>query len=241
MPLQHEPLEIQAEIISGDLLIPLNTVHDRTEVPRGDTAYNLSYLFDVHGPEGPGMHGHDDDDTGMENTTPEIVAGEGTHCAPLPHPNAMHGTEGPRVHEHDDNDAGMEHGTDTVPEDKPEGQAEETYTSEPESIFKPIIIILIASVSLGIAGLVLVDLETLVEWEILPSCFPLPIDENDREVGRKVRNVQAHPPKKLVEVKERAGSWRTSIRFNQIAEEEYEKDHEMAVYNALRGKLLKMY
>ena len=53
--------------------------------------------------------------------------------------------------------------------------------------------------------------------------------------------MQAHPPKKLVEVKERAGSWRTSIRFNQIAEEEYEKDHEMAVYNALRDKLLKMY
>ena len=53
--------------------------------------------------------------------------------------------------------------------------------------------------------------------------------------------MQAHPPKKLVEVKERAGSWRTSIRFNQIGEEEYEKDHEMAVYDALRNKLLKMY
>merc|ERR1711888_559369 len=88
---------------------------------------------------------------------------------------------------------------------------------------------------------VLVDLETLVNWGILPDCFPLPMDENDREVGRKVRNVQAIPPKKLVEVKERAGSWRTSIKFNQVTEEEYEAEHEMAVYKTLRNKLLKMY
>ncbi|MEL6804493.1 MAG: hypothetical protein AAFO91_12020, partial [Bacteroidota bacterium] len=88
---------------------------------------------------------------------------------------------------------------------------------------------------------VLVDLESLVQWGILPSCFPLPINEDDREVGRKVRNIQTLPPKKLVDVKERAGSWRSSIKFNQIVEEEYETDHEMAVYNALRGKLLKMY
>ena len=67
---------------------------------------------------------------------------------------------------------------------------------------------------------VLVDLETLVDWGILPSCFPLPIDENDREVCRKVRNVKDQSPRKLVEVKERAGSWRTKIKFNQIAEEE---------------------
>ena len=74
---------------------------------------------------------------------------------------------------------------------------------------------------------VLVDLESLVQWGILPSCFPLPINEDDREVGRKVRNVQTQPPKKLVDVKERAGSWRTSIKFNQIVEEEYETDHEI--------------
>ena len=82
---------------------------------------------------------------------------------------------------------------------------------------------------------VLVDLETLVEWGILPSCFPLPIDENGREVCRKVRKVKDQSPRKLVEVKERAG------KFNQITEEEYEKDHEMAVYSKLRNKLLEMY
>ena len=49
---------------------------------------------------------------------------------------------------------------------------------------------------------VLVDLESLVQWGILPSCFPLPINEDDREVGRKVRNIQTQPPKKLVDVKE---------------------------------------
>ena len=53
--------------------------------------------------------------------------------------------------------------------------------------------------------------------------------------------MKTQSPKKLVEVKERAGSWRTDIRFNQIGEEEYEQDHEMAVYNKLRNKLLKMY
>ena len=88
---------------------------------------------------------------------------------------------------------------------------------------------------------VLVDLETLVDWGILPRCFPLPIDENDREVCRKVRNVKDQSPRKLVEVKERAGSWRTDIKFHQITEEEYEKDHEIAVYSKLRDKLLKMY
>ena len=51
---------------------------------------------------------------------------------------------------------------------------------------------------------------------IPPSCLPPPI-ENDREDGRKVRNVRPHSPK-LVGVKERAGSWRTNIKFNQIAE-----------------------
>ena len=87
---------------------------------------------------------------------------------------------------------------------------------------------------------VLVDLETLVHWGIIPDCFPLPMDENEREVSR-VRNVQEVTPKKLVEVKERSGSWRTSIKFNQVTEEEYEAEHEMAVYKTLRNKLLKMY
>ena len=64
---------------------------------------------------------------------------------------------------------------------------------------------------------------------IPPSCLPPPI-ENDREDGRKVRNVIAHLPK-LVGVKERAGSYRTNIKFNQIAEEEHEKDQEMTVFN----------
>ena len=85
---------------------------------------------------------------------------------------------------------------------------------------------------------VLVDLETLINWGIIPDCFPLPMDENEREVSR-VRNVQKATPKKLVEVKERAGSWRTSIKFNQVTEEEYEAEHQMAVYKTLRNKLLK--
>ena len=44
---------------------------------------------------------------------------------------------------------------------------------------------------------VLVNLETLVDWGLLPDCFPLPIDVNDRVGGKgKVRSSKDQAPKK---------------------------------------------
>ena len=53
--------------------------------------------------------------------------------------------------------------------------------------------------------------------------------------------MREHQPEKLVHINERIGSWRTNIRFNQITEEKFEEDHEVAVYTHLRNKLLKQF
>ena len=52
---------------------------------------------------------------------------------------------------------------------------------------------------------------------------------------------EEHRPEKLVEINERVGSWRRNIRFNQVTEEKFEQDHEVAVYTHLRNKLLKQF
>ena len=39
-----------------------------------------------------------------------------------------------------------------------------------------------------------VDLKTLMDWGILPECFPLPIDINDRVGGTKVRGLKGDRP-----------------------------------------------
>ena len=53
---------------------------------------------------------------------------------------------------------------------------------------------------------------------------------NDRVVGaleaiRKVKETE-HTPEILVNIKERVGSLRTGIKFNQVTEEKFKKDHE---------------
>ena len=58
------------------------------------------------------------------------------------------------------------------------------------------------------------------------------MDINDRVGGTKetrVRGVKEadQVPKKIVDIKERVGSWRTDIKFNQISEKEFERDHEL--------------
>ena len=82
---------------------------------------------------------------------------------------------------------------------------------------------------------VLVGLDTLVSWGIVPTCFPLPMSSSDRARESRqqpcfVRAVKEHRPEKLVEINERVGSWRTNIKFNQVTEEKFEQDHEVAVY-----------
>ena len=59
----------------------------------------------------------------------------------------------------------------------------------------------------------------------------------------RVRGVKEsdHVLKKIVDCKERVGSWRTDIKFNQMTEEEFERDHELEVYSHLKKKPIKMY
>ena len=38
-----------------------------------------------------------------------------------------------------------------------------------------------------------------------------------------------HIPEKMGNIKERVGSWRADIKFNQVTAEKYENDHEIEV------------
>ena len=68
--------------------------------------------------------------------------------------------------------------------------------------------------------------------------FPPPHGRQDR-----ARNVnQANDiPKKMVDIKERVGSWRTDIKFAQISEEEFVQEHEKKVFTDLRKRLIKIF
>ena len=57
---------------------------------------------------------------------------------------------------------------------------------------------------------VLVDLETLIEWGIIPECFPLPINIHDRVGSVKETKVWGvrksdHVPKKIVDLMSKFG------------------------------------
>ena len=60
------------------------------------------------------------------------------------------------------------------------------------------------------ANKILVDLETFVEWSIIPKCFPLLMNTEDL-----VRNAKEADdiPNKIVDIKEHIGLWRTDIKF----------------------------
>ena len=98
-------------------------------------------------------------------------------------------------------------------------------------------------------GEILIGMETLITWGIIPECFPLPMNINDR-VGaardtvpsfvRKVKETE-HTHEKLVDIKERVGSWRIGIKFNQVTKEKFEKYHEIEVFDHLKKKLLKQF
>ena len=135
------------------------------------------------------------------------------HCDLLLLLNTVHGPERPGMHEHNEN-SGMEHGTDIVPE-----------TTDGDIIAHSNLSLLFNEVHKGPGNFQCretfppdPEMQRFREpLGTLPSCSPLPI--NDREVDRKVRNIKAHSPK-LVGVKERAGTWWTNIKLNQMAEEE---------------------
>ena len=59
---------------------------------------------------------------------------------------------------------------------------------------------------------ILDDLGTLIQWTIIPKCFPLPMDSRER--AHTVKNVKGAThdiPKKKINIKERQGSFRTNI------------------------------
>jgi lambda repressor-like predicted transcriptional regulator len=61
---------------------------------------------------------------------------------------------------------------------------------------------------------ILIDVQSLVEWSILPPNFPEPQDPKE-----KVRLTKSVPKTKLAEVEESKGSERTSIKFPRSQEE----------------------
>jgi hypothetical protein len=71
---------------------------------------------------------------------------------------------------------------------------------------------------------ILIDVQSLVDWSILPANFPEPQDPKE-----KVRLTKTVPKTKLVEIKERKGSERTSIKFKRSQEEQsdIENNNEM--------------
>ena len=75
---------------------------------------------------------------------------------------------------------------------------------------------------------ILVGLDSLISWNIVPSSFPLPMSFSDRAGQSRhelcyVRSVKEHKPERLVSIQERVGSWRTEINFNQaLTEEQFE-------------------
>ena len=64
---------------------------------------------------------------------------------------------------------------------------------------------------------ILLDLNTLMDWTILPKNFPQPMDESERESKKKVKKVSVKDTKvNLSEVTEKKGSERTRIKFNEL-------------------------
>ena len=84
---------------------------------------------------------------------------------------------------------------------------------------------------------ILIDLDLLVEWSILPKNFPLPMDEEERET--KVKKVTIKDKKvKLVEINQKKGSNRSQMKFSSQEEEDFDSNKQM---QDLRERLLKEY
>ena len=82
---------------------------------------------------------------------------------------------------------------------------------------------------------ILLDLDLLKEWSILPKNFPLSMDKSERET--KVQKVTIKDTRlKLVEITEKKGSVRTKMKFNELQEESNDSSEQM---EKLRETLLK--
>ena len=86
---------------------------------------------------------------------------------------------------------------------------------------------------------ILLDLNTLIEWSILPKNFPQPMNEKDRETKKKVKKVSVVDTKmKLIDVKEKKESQRTRIVFNEQDEGNFDNNQKMG---QLRDTFLKEF
>ena len=89
---------------------------------------------------------------------------------------------------------------------------------------------------------ILIDLDSLIKWSIVPPNFPFP--QQDSEKSNKVRQVKPAdldlPVKntKLVDIHEKNGSMRTSLAFKSIGVEEFER---MEDFSKLRRALLREF
>ena len=71
--------------------------------------------------------------------------------------------------------------------------------------------------------------------------FPLPIDRNMRESPEKVRlmnNENKRNPTKLVDILERQGSMRSSLKFHEVDEDTIDIDRELS---KIKKRLLQKY
>ena len=69
-----------------------------------------------------------------------------------------------------------------------------------------------ALVAKNAGNAVLLNLNTLIDWTILPPNFPQPMDKNERESKKKARKLTVKNSKvKPVEISEQRGSVRTKI------------------------------
>ena len=81
----------------------------------------------------------------------------------------------------------------------------------------------------------MIDLQSLIDWKILPPNFPCPMDPREAEKST-VRWTKEKT--KLVDIKERAGSQRTKLRFKDVSEEDFET---VKLLQKKRERLLKKY
>ena len=85
---------------------------------------------------------------------------------------------------------------------------------------------------------ILLDLDLLIEWTILPADFPNPQDPEERETKARKVTVKESTTEKLVEIKEKKGSQRSKIRFNEQMEDDYDSGNQL---EELKNTLLKEY
>ena len=86
---------------------------------------------------------------------------------------------------------------------------------------------------------ILVDLDSLIQWSIVHKDFPLP--QCPKEKPHKIINIKTTeelpgPTNKLVDIRERQGSIRSTLSFRHVEEEDYEDNEDFA---KLRKRLLK--